>query len=95
MDIKIRDFLFPLFVAISGTAQSVSVVCKKPYSNALKRIKHTSQQAHLSRQKRKTNMSNAFSLNTQSKTSIFGKNILLIDGGLERQNMILLNPKTH
>lgn len=26
MDFKIRDFLFPLFVAISGTAQSVSVV---------------------------------------------------------------------
>jgi glutamyl-tRNA synthetase (EC 6.1.1.17) len=26
MEVKIRDFLFPLFVAISGTAQSVSVV---------------------------------------------------------------------
>jgi glutamyl-tRNA synthetase len=26
MDIKIRDFLFPLFVAIAGTSQSVSVV---------------------------------------------------------------------
>jgi len=60
-------------------AQSVSVVCKKPYSNVLKRIKHTKQQAQLTRQKRKTNMRNAFSLNTQSKTSIFGKSILLID----------------
>src|SRR5690554_4125699 len=26
MEVKIRDFLFPLFVAVSGTAQSVSVV---------------------------------------------------------------------
>jgi glutamyl-tRNA synthetase len=26
MELKIRDFLFPLFVAISGSSQSVSVV---------------------------------------------------------------------
>ncbi len=60
-------------------AQSVSAVCNKPCGNVLTRTAHTKQQAHLTRQKRKTNMQNAFSLNIHTKGSVFGKHILLID----------------
>jgi competence protein ComFC len=48
-----------------------------PYSNALQRIKWTTSQARLTRQKRKQNLKNAFSV--KKSTDLLHANILLVD----------------